>query len=147
MITAFTFVGYFVPINFLYKYAISINIWYWSFFLDFFFSSLTYLNIGWFREQFCFIICPYSSLQSVMFDENTWIVAYDKKRGEKRGSRAKNTDYKQMNLGDCVNCYKCVNCCPTGIDIRNGLQMECIGCAACIDACDTVMKKMNYNTG
>jgi len=82
-----------------------------------------------------------------MFDENTWIVAYDKKRGEKRGSRAKNTDYKQMNLGDCVNCYKCVNCCPTGIDIRNGLQMECIGCAACIDACDTVMKKMNYNTG
>lgn len=146
-LTAFTFVGYFVPTNFLYTQTLILRLHYWSFFWIFFFSILTYINIGWFREQFCFIICPYSRLQSVMFDENTWIVAYDKKRGEKRGPRPKNIDYKKINLGDCIDCYQCVNCCPTGIDIRNGLQMECIGCAACIDACNNVMKKMNYNTG
>ncbi|HIH2763261.1 MAG TPA: cytochrome c oxidase accessory protein CcoG [Candidatus Azoamicus sp.] len=144
-LTAFTFVAYFVPINFLYTNIIALKFKYWSFFWIFFFSTLTYINIGWFKEQFCFIICPYSRLQSVMFDENTLIVAYDKKRGEKRGSRAKNFDYKKNNLGDCIDCYQCVNCCPTGIDIRDGLQMECIGCAACIDACNNVMKKMNYN--
>lgn len=147
ILTAFTFVGYFVPINFLYIKTINLDLNYWSFFWIFFFSVLTYFNIGWFREQFCFIVCPYSRLQSVMFDENTWIIAYDKNRGEKRGARQKNADYKAMNLGDCIDCYQCVNCCPTGIDIRDGLQMECIGCAACIDACNNVMQKMNYKTG
>lgn len=145
--TAFTFVGYFVPINFLYQKIYLLDVAYWSFFWICFFGILTYFNIGWFREQFCFIVCPYSRLQSVMFDENTWIITYDKKRGEKRGNRAKGYDYKKTDLGDCIDCYQCVNCCPTGIDIRNGLQMECIGCAACIDACNTVMEKMNYKPG
>ncbi|HIH2762630.1 MAG TPA: cytochrome c oxidase accessory protein CcoG [Candidatus Azoamicus sp. MARI] len=146
-LTALTFVGYFVPTTFLYNSIIEFKIKYWCFFWIFFFTILTYFNIGWFREQFCFIVCPYSRLQSVMFDENTWIVAYDKNRGEKRGTRSKNDNYQKMNLGDCVDCYKCVNCCPTGIDIRDGLQMECIGCAACIDACNNVMKIMKYDTG
>lgn len=147
ILTAFTFVSYFVPINFLCDKILNFDINYWSFFWIVFFAALTYFNIGWFREQFCFIVCPYSRLQSVMFDENTWIIAYDKFRGEKRGPRSKNSDYKKINLGDCIDCYQCVNCCPTGIDIRNGLQMECIGCAACIDACNNVMQKMNYQTG
>lgn len=146
-LTAFTFVGYFVPIFVLYEKVIIFDLRSWSFFWVVFFSILTYFNISWFREQFCFIVCPYSRLQSVMFDENTLIVAYDKKRGEKRGARNKNEDYLKIGLGQCIDCYQCVNCCPTGIDIRDGLQMECIGCAACIDACNNVMSKMRYPSG
>ena len=143
-VTSFTFIGYFVPISLLSDKLFNVDFNYWSFFWILFFLFLTYFNIGWFREQFCFLVCPYARLQSVMFDENTLIVAYDVNRGEKRGSRKRNIDYRDINLGDCVDCKKCVTCCPTGIDIRDGLQMECISCAACIDACNAVMASMGY---
>jgi len=95
---------------------------------------------GWFREQFCIIMCPYGRLQSALTDDNTFIVGYDAKRGEPRGTRG-------ADKGACIDCHRCVNVCPTGIDIRSGLQMECIGCTACIDACDTVMTKVGRPTG
>lgn len=139
-----TFIGYFTPIIFLLETFKNGDFYYWSWFWVIFFTFLTYFNISWFKEQFCFLVCPYARLQSVMFDENTLIVAYNFNRGEKRGARKRNEDYKMKGLGDCIDCKKCVTCCPTGIDIRNGLQMECIGCAACIDACNEVMKKLSY---
>ena len=92
-------------------------------------------------------MCPYARFQSVMFDNDTLVVAYDQSRGEQRGSRKKSADPKSLNLGDCVDCSVCVQVCPTGIDIRDGLQYQCIGCAACIDACDTIMDKMGYDRG
>ena len=99
------------------------------------------------REQICLYMCPYARFQSVMFDADTLVVSYDAKRGESRGSRKRNTDYKAEGLGDCVDCGMCVQVCPTGIDIRDGLQYECIGCALCIDACDSIMEKMEYEKG
>jgi cytochrome c oxidase accessory protein FixG len=99
------------------------------------------------REQVCKYMCPYARFQSVMFDTDTLIITYDYKRGESRGTRRKSADYKAQGLGDCVDCGICVQVCPTGIDIRNGLQYMCIGCAACIDACDQVMDKMGYPKG
>lgn len=143
-LTSFSFIGYFVSISFLFNSLINFDFYYWSWFWILFFSILTYFNISWFKEQFCFLVCPYARLQSIMFDENTLIVAYDYTRGEKRGSRKKDDDYKSLGLGDCIDCKQCVSCCPTGIDIRNGLQIECIGCAACIDACNSIMKKLSY---
>ena len=107
----------------------------------------TYTNAGWMREQVCMYMCPYARFQSVMFDRDTLIVTYDENRGEPRGSRKKTADPQALGLGDCINCQLCVQVCPTGIDIRNGLQYECIGCAACVDACDAVMEQMNYPTG
>jgi cytochrome c oxidase accessory protein FixG len=92
-------------------------------------------------------MCPYARFQSVMFDKDTLIVSYDPRRGELRGPRKKDADYKAQGLGDCIDCTMCVQVCPTGIDIRDGLQIECIGCAACIDACDSIMDKMNYPRG
>ena len=92
-------------------------------------------------------MCPYARFQSAMFDRDTMIVTYDERRGEPRGARSRKADYKAAGLGDCVDCTMCVQVCPTGIDIRNGLQYECIGCAACIDACDQVMDKMGYPRG
>jgi cytochrome c oxidase accessory protein FixG len=92
-------------------------------------------------------MCPYARFQSVMFDQDTLIITYDYRRGEGRGPRKKGDDYKAKGLGDCVDCGICVQVCPTGIDIRNGLQYMCIGCAACIDACDQVMEKMDYPKG
>jgi cytochrome c oxidase accessory protein FixG len=92
-------------------------------------------------------MCPYARFQGVMFDPDTLVITYDQERGEPRGARARQLDYKAANLGDCVDCSLCVNVCPTGIDIRQGLQYECIGCAACIDACDQVMDKMGYSRG
>lgn len=142
-VTAFTFIGYFIPIRLLFFYLITFDVFYNSFFWILFFSLLTYFNIGWFKEQFCFLVCPYARLQSVMFDENTLIVSYNSVRGEKRGSRSKYS-IKEDKLGDCIDCRKCVNCCPTGIDIRDGLQMECISCGACVDACNDVMIKIGY---
>lgn len=142
--TAFTFIGYFIPIKWLFASFFSFDVFYTSFFWILFFLFLTYFNIGWFKEQFCFLVCPYARLQSVMFDENTLIVSYDNIRGEKRGSRNKSFKYRDFGLGDCIDCKKCVTCCPTGIDIRDGLQMECISCGACVDACNEVMYKMGY---
>jgi cytochrome c oxidase accessory protein FixG len=92
-------------------------------------------------------MCPYARFQSVMFDKDTLIVSYDPNRGEQRGPRKKDADYKAQGLGDCIDCKMCVQVCPTGIDIRDGLQIECIGCAACIDACDNIMEKMDYPKG
>jgi cytochrome c oxidase accessory protein FixG len=99
------------------------------------------------REQVCKYMCPYARFQSVMFDADTLIVSYDSARGEVRGSRKKSLDHKAAGLGDCIDCDLCVQVCPTGIDIRDGLQYECIGCALCVDACDSVMRKMGYETG
>jgi len=99
------------------------------------------------REQVCIYMCPYARFQSAMFDRNTLLIAYDEKRGEPRGSRKKGADYLAQGLGDCINCQICVQVCPTGIDIRDGLQYQCIGCAACVDACDDVMDKMGYPKG
>jgi cytochrome c oxidase accessory protein FixG len=99
------------------------------------------------REQVCKYMCPYARFQSAMFDHDTLIVTYDAERGEPRGARSKKTDLVAANLGSCVDCSLCVQVCPTGIDIRNGLQYECIGCGACADVCDTVMDKLGYAKG
>ncbi|MGA9224090.1 MAG: cytochrome c oxidase accessory protein CcoG, partial [Pseudomonas graminis] len=119
----------------------------WSYFWVGFFTLATYANAGWLREQVCIHMCPYARFQSVMFDKDTLIVSYDPRRGEARGARKKETDYKAEGLGDCIDCTMCVQVCPTGIDIRDGLQIECIGCAACIDACDSIMDRMDYPRG
>ncbi len=146
--TGFTFVGYFYPIRELTPDFFSLGIDNgWAYFWIAFFTVATYLNAGWMREQVCLYMCPYARFQSVMFDSNTLIVSYDKERGDPRGSRKRNADYKEMGLGDCVDCGMCVQVCPTGIDIRDGLQYECIGCALCIDACDSIMEKMDYAPG
>jgi cytochrome c oxidase accessory protein FixG len=99
------------------------------------------------REQVCKYMCPYARFQSAMFDHDTLIVTYDTERGEPRGPRSKKVGLAESNLGACVDCSLCVQVCPTGIDIRNGLQYECIGCGACADVCDTVMDKMGYARG
>jgi cytochrome c oxidase accessory protein FixG len=106
-----------------------------------FLTLALYGSFSWFREQFCVIMCPYGRLQSALTDDNSLVIGYDAKRGEPRG---KVTD---PNAGACVSCNRCVQVCPTGIDIRNGLQLECIGCAACVDACDDIMTKVKRPTG
>lgn len=145
--TAFTFVGYFAPVRELFFDIYHLNVSGWAAWWMFFFTAATYLNAGWMREQVCMYMCPYARFQSVMFDRDTLIVTYDATRGEPRGARKKSVDRAETDLGDCVNCQLCVQVCPTGIDIRNGLQYECIGCAACIDACDSIMDQMNYPKG
>ncbi len=142
-----TFVGYFTPIRELVPDLFTLQVGGWALFWVGFFTLATYGNAGYLREQVCIYMCPYARFQSVMFDKDTLIVSYDPRRGEKRGPRKKDADYKAMGLGDCIDCTMCVQVCPTGIDIRDGLQVECIGCAACIDACDTIMDKMNYPRG
>jgi cytochrome c oxidase accessory protein FixG len=145
--TGFTFVGYFTPIKTL---AASFSPWAlgpWESFWIFFYGFATYGNAGWMREQVCKYMCPYARFQSVMFDPDTLVITYDAKRGDPRGARGRKADPKSVGLGDCVDCNICVQVCPTGIDIRNGLQYECIGCAACIDGCDQVMDKMGYARG
>ncbi len=145
--TGFTFVGYFTPIRSLMGEVVSLSLGPWESFWIFFYGFATYGNAGWMREQVCKHMCPYARFQSVMFDPDTLIVTYDGERGEPRGSRSKKLDYKAAGKGDCVDCSICVQVCPTGIDIRDGLQYECIGCSACIDACDQVMDKMDYPRG
>ena len=145
--TGFTFVGYFTPIGTLGHEVMSLHTGPWETFWILFYGFATYGNAGWMREQVCKYMCPYARFQSVMFDPDTLIITYDRERGEPRGSRGRNVDYKAKGLGDCVDCGICVQVCPTGIDIRNGLQYECIGCAACIDGCNQVMEKVGYPKG
>ena len=147
LLTGFTFVGYFTPIKDLGTSFISANMGPWETFWVFFYGFATYGNAGFMREQVCKYMCPYARFQSAMFDKDTLIVTYDEARGEPRGKRSKKADPKALSLGSCVDCTLCVQVCPTGIDIREGLQYECISCAACIDVCDTVMDKMNYPRG
>lgn len=144
--TGFTFVGYFVPIRELGAELIAVQ-GPWQIFWVLFYSFATYGNAGFLREQVCKYMCPYARFQSAMFDKDTLIVSYDEARGERRGPRNKTIDYKAKGLGDCIDCTLCVQVCPVGIDIRNGLQYECIGCGLCVDACDTVMDKMSYPRG
>ncbi|XKH00576.1 cytochrome c oxidase accessory protein CcoG [Marinobacter nauticus] len=145
--TGLTFVGYFYPIRELIGDIATLDANGWAYFWVGFFTVATYLNAGWMREQVCLYMCPYARFQSVMFDPNTRVVSYDPNRGEPRGKRKKGVDPAQVGLGDCIDCEQCVQVCPTGIDIRDGLQYECIGCALCIDACDQVMDKMDYPRG
>jgi cytochrome c oxidase accessory protein FixG len=119
----------------------------WEVFWTFFYGFATYGNAGFMREQVCKHMCPYARFQSAMFDKDTLIVTYDTERGEPRGARSRKADLTTLNLGACVDCSLCVQVCPTGIDIRKGLQYECIGCGACVDVCDTVMDKMGYARG
>ncbi len=146
-VTAMTFVGYFSPIRELFSAFFSGQASGWAYAWVAFFTLATYANAGWLREQVCIYMCPYARFQSVMFDKDTLTVAYNPQRGEPRGARKKGVEPHAAGLGDCVDCTLCVQVCPTGIDIRQGLQLECIGCAACIDACDSVMDKMDYPRG
>lgn len=145
--TGFTFVGYFTPIRELGMEFFLGNMSSWEVFWVFFYGFATYGNAGFMREQVCKYMCPYARFQSAMFDKDTLIVTYDTERGEPRGSRSKKDNPVALNLGACVDCSLCVQVCPTGIDIRKGLQYECIGCGACADVCDTVMDKVGYARG
>ncbi|MGU3626288.1 cytochrome c oxidase accessory protein CcoG [Comamonas sp.] len=144
--TGFTFVGYFVPIRELGVELMAFQ-GSWQIFWVLFYGFATYGNAGYMREQVCKYMCPYARFQSAMFDKDTMIVSYDVQRGEARGPRRKDVDYKAQGLGDCIDCKLCVQVCPVGIDIRKGLQYECIGCGLCIDACNSVMDKMEYPRG
>jgi cytochrome c oxidase accessory protein FixG len=137
--TGFTFVGYFTPIRELWDAVWASSLGPWETFWVLFYGFATYGNAGWMREQVCKYMCPYARFQSAMFDKDTLIITYDRERGEPRG--------KGKGKGDCVDCSICVQVCPTGIDIRDGLQYECIGCAACIDGCDRVMEKVGRPKG
>ena len=145
--TGFTFVGYFTPIKELGLEFLQTRMGSWEIFWVFFYGFATYGNAGFMREQVCKYMCPYARFQSAMFDRDTLIVSYDTGRGEPRGARSRTADFRVKGLGECVDCTLCVQVCPTGIDIRNGLQYECIGCGACADVCDTVMDKMGYPRG
>lgn len=145
--TGVTFVGYFMPMHELIGDLVNLTISGWSAFWVFFYSAFCFLQAGFMREQVCKYMCPYARFQSVMFDPDTLIVTYEEARGEPRGPRRKTDDLKEKGLGDCVDCKVCVQVCPTGIDIRNGLQYECIGCGLCIDACNEIMAKMDYAPG
>ena len=147
LLTALAFVGYFTPIRALSHDLISFNLSTSESVWLFLFTAATYLNAGWLREKVCRDMCPYSRFQSVMFDSDTLLVTYDARRGENRGARKKEINAKAAGLGDCIDCTVCVQVCPTGIDIRDGLQLDCISCGACIDACDSVMDKMGYARG
>ena len=145
--TGYTFVGYFTPIRELGLSALQFGLGPWETFWVLFYGFATYGNAGWLREQVCIYMCPYARFQSAMFDKDTLIISYDTARGEPRGSRKRSADPRKLGLGDCIDCTMCVQVCPTGIDIRDGLQYQCIGCAACIDACDDVMARVGYEPG
>ena len=145
--TGFTFVGFFTPITELANRVLAFSATGWETFWIVFYGFATYGNAGFLREQVCKYMCPYARFQSAMFDRDTLIISYDTARGEPRGGRRKGLDPATRDLGSCTDCTLCVQVCPTGIDIRNGLQYECIACAACIDACDSVMDRMGYPRG
>lgn len=136
------FLSYFVSLERLYGYVQENPMNHLtSFGTVIFLTGAFYFCFAHFREQFCIMVCPYGRLQSAMTDDDTIIIGYDENRGEPRGKA------NDPEAADCIDCRRCVNVCPTGIDIRNGLQLECIGCAACVDACDDIMKKVNRPTG
>src|SRR5690554_6608149 len=145
--TGFTFIGYFAPIRELLVGVFAGTLGFWQWFWMFFYGFATWGNAGFMREQVCKYMCPYARFQSVMVDDDTFVVTYDHVRGEPRGGRSRRIDHKEAGMGDCVDCSLCVQVCPTGIDIRDGLQYMCIGCGACVDVCDTVMDKMDYDRG
>ena len=147
LFTGFSFVGYFTPIRTLAQEAAALAFSPWEWFWVLFYGGATYGNAGFLREQVCKYMCPYARFQSALIDGDSLVIAYDGARGEPRGSRPKKADPAQRGLGSCIDCTLCVQVCPTGIDIRKGLQYECIGCAACIDVCDGVMDKMGYARG
>lgn len=147
LFTGFTFVAYFSPAYNLLAKTIALQLSGWETFWILFYAFATYGNAGWMREQVCKYMCPYARFQSAMFDDNTLIISYDEKRGDPKGSRSIGIDHRRQGLGDCIDCTLCVQVCPTGIDIRDGLQYECIGCSACIDVCNQVMDKMGYEKG
>ncbi|MEZ5658537.1 MAG: cytochrome c oxidase accessory protein CcoG [Burkholderiaceae bacterium] len=145
--TGFTFVGYFTPVTELAGQVITAALGPWQTFWILFYGFATYGNAGFMREQVCKYMCPYARFQSAMFDKDTLIITYDEARGEPRGKRGRKADPAALGLGSCIDCGLCVEVCPTGIDIRKGLQYECIGCAGCVDACNQVMDKMGYERG
>jgi cytochrome c oxidase accessory protein FixG len=145
--TGFTFVAYFTPAHELGPKLLTFSAGPWETFWVLFYGFATYGNAGLLREQVCKYMCPYARFQAAMFDKDTMIISYDEHRGEPRGGRKRSLDHKAAGLGDCISCNMCVQACPTGIDIREGLQIECIACAACIDVCDEVMTKMHYPRG
>ncbi|MTJ02426.1 cytochrome c oxidase accessory protein CcoG [Idiomarina piscisalsi] len=147
LLTSMTFVGYFTDIRELFINFFTLDAGFWATFSVLFFTFCTYGNAGYMREIMCTHMCPYARFQSAMFDKDTYTVSYDAERGEPRGPRSRKADPEEKGLGHCIDCYMCVQVCPTGIDIRNGLQYECIDCGACIDACNEVMDKMNYPRG
>lgn len=150
LLTGFTFVAFFESGEGLFKQLVTLNMSLEVGFWLLFFSGLTYINGGWLREQVCLHMCPYSRFQSVMLDEKSLKVSYDNHRGEPRLEKQKNASAHTNNIsnsGDCIDCTLCVQVCPVGIDIRQGLQYACIDCGACIDACDEIMKKINKPTG
>ncbi|WP_105168385.1 cytochrome c oxidase accessory protein CcoG [Pseudoalteromonas sp. T1lg23B] len=147
LFSATSFMAYFVPVTTLYGDMLSLQ---WSgliCFWVFLFTLCTYGNAGFLREKMCTVACPYSRFQSVMFDKDTLVVSYDALRGEQRGRRKRKDNPSSLGLGDCVDCNLCVEVCPAGIDIRNGLQYECINCGLCVDACDQTMDKFGYKKG
>ncbi len=147
LVTGFSFVGYFIPIRELAAQAATASLAPWPLFWVLFYAFATYGNAGWMREQICKYMCPYARFQSTLLDADSLVIAYDRGRGESRGPRKRGADPRALGLGDCVDCGLCVQVCPTGIDIRNGLQNECIGCAACVDVCDGVMQRVGYAPG
>jgi len=146
LLTALVFISYFVPVEQLYIPFFTMEASTLVFSWVIFFAVCTYINAGWIKEKMCQHMCPYSRIQSAMFDKSTSLVSYDHVRGENRGKR-KRSQVKDTELGDCVDCNLCVQVCPAGIDIRNGLQYECINCGLCVDACDMTMDKFSYDRG
>jgi cytochrome c oxidase accessory protein FixG len=147
LFTGFSFVGYFTPIRELAQAVITLDVSAWNAFWILFYGAATYGNAGYLREQMCKYMCPYARFQSALIDKDSLIITYDAARGDPRGSRSRKASAAEQGLGDCIDCTLCVQVCPTGIDIRDGLQNECIGCAACIDVCNDVMQKMDYPKG
>ncbi|MCV2884852.1 cytochrome c oxidase accessory protein CcoG [Aestuariibacter sp. AA17] len=143
LLTSLVFMSYFVPARTLYTEFFTFSAtplvqgWVW------FFAVCTYVNAAWMREKMCQHVCPYARFQSAMFDTRTAIVTYDTERGDPRGKRKRKAE-KGASLGDCVDCHLCVQVCPVGIDIRDGMQYDCINCGLCIDACDNTMEKFGY---